>query len=345
LFRERTQDATGKVHLGEIKIDQAKAATIKQIFNWALAGWGRRRLAQQLTADKTPTVSGQSETWNAESLKVCILRNVAVIGHYQILDEATGKPTGEIVKNMFPPVIDEKTFYSVQAMTSKVAERSAPARSASMCLTTGLTHCPTCGGPMEHRTCQHGPKTYRYLVCQNNKAGRATNPECKRQIKYPQFEASLLGLLSRSTKVQALLGHEVVQPTKIAELRGKVTEADRKANNIAKRIEDDDDAPKMLVERLKQVMVEAEALRGELLAEEAKAKAVTTPQVAYDKFVNELAAHVGEPEYRERVKTALRDIVERIDFNALDAYTITFRTGTKYRVEMMANGVSMDFKL
>jgi hypothetical protein len=232
-------------------------------------------------------------------------------------------------------------------MTSKVAERSAPARSASMCLTTGLTHCPTCGGPMEHQSNHHvkSGKIYRYLRCQNNKAGRATDPACNRRIQYPQFEASLLGLLSRSTKVQALLGHEVVQPTKIAELRGKVTEADRKANNIAKRIEDDDDAPKMLVERLKQVMVEAEALRGELLAEEAKAKAVTTPQVAYDKFVNELSAHVGEPEYRERVKTALRDIVERIDFNALDAYTITFRTGTKYRVEMMANGVSMDFKL
>jgi DNA invertase Pin-like site-specific DNA recombinase len=343
LFRERTQDAMGKTVLGPIKIIEERAATVKQIFAWARLGWGRRRIAQQLNADKTPTVSGQSDKWHAESLNVCVLRNRAVIGDYAILDETTGKPTGEYAEGIFPAIIDAKTFYAVAGKREWNAARCARPHKASLCLTSGLTFCPACHGPMQHLSCHNGGKVYKYLICQDHKAGKSTNPECKRRISYPTFEDTFLGLMGTSDKVKVALGQENAAPDKLAELRGRIAEADRKANNLEAEVENTNDGParRRLTARLDTLCVEAEALRAELLTEEKKVASTTSPQKAYETWMTELAAHAKNPEMRERIKAALRDIVERINFTALDSYVVTFKSGGKVAVDMMEGGVFM----
>jgi len=75
----------------------------------------------------------------------------------------------------------------------------------------------------------------------------------------------------------------------------------------------------------------------ELQAEERKVAATTPPQDAYTTFKTELAAHVKEPEYRERVKVTLRDIIRQSGFNSLNSYTVDFKTGSSLEV-IMANG-------
>jgi len=93
----------------------------------------------------------------------------------------------------------------------------------------------------------------------------------------------------------------------------------------------------MLVTRLKEITTEAEALRAELQAEEAQAKAITSPQVAYETFKAELKSNSQTPEGREKIKAAIRDIVESIKFASKDCYTITFKGGKSLEV-WMADG-------
>jgi hypothetical protein len=80
--------------------------------------------------------------------------------------------------------------------------------------------------------------------------------------------------------------------------------------------------------------VETEALRGELQTKEATRKATTPPAVAYEKFVTELAEHMPEPEYRERVKVALRNIIDTIQFIDKKTFTVNFRGGKAIEVWM-----------
>jgi len=92
-----------------------------------------------------------------------------------------------------------------------------------------------------HHTSKHSKtgKTYRYLVCSQNQAGQAAKPECKHRISYTAFEASLLGLLSNSSKMQSALGQATSEPSKLAELRGKLAESDALAERYERAFETD----------------------------------------------------------------------------------------------------------
>jgi hypothetical protein len=274
------------------------------------------------------------DKWNGPSLKRCILNSIAVIGHYSIPDPITGKPTGEIAKNLFPAIVSEKDFYAVQALNGKISERSSPVKAVSNCLVTGLTRCPTCGGPMAHQSCHSHGKIYPYLICSANKAGQSDYEDCAKRIKYDQFEQSFLGVLCDSDTVRKALGQVSAEPSKLTELRGRVADADKTAEKIWRLIDGNDNPPKRLVEQLKLTETSGEALRAELQAEEAKVAATTSPQITYETWRGELAAHAKNPSKREAVKVAIRDIVETIQFHSKTAYRINFK-GSSQPVEVI----------
>jgi DNA invertase Pin-like site-specific DNA recombinase len=347
LIREKVVDANGKVTMGGIKVNESKAETVRLLFKLALNGWGCRRIAQKMNADRVPSVSGQMDKWNGPSLKRCILNSIAVIGHYSIPDPITGKPTGEIAKNIFPAIVSEKDFYAVQALSGKIPERSSPVKAVSNCLVTGLTHCPTCGGPMAHQSCHSHGKIYPYLICSAHKAGQSKHKECAKRIKYGTFEQSFLGVLCDSSTVRKALGQVSAEPSKLTELRGRIAEADKTAEKIWRLIDGNDNPPKKLVEQLKFAEIEGETLRGKLQAEELMLAASTSPQVTYETWRGELAAHAKNPERREQIKQAIRDIVESVQFHSKNAYRINFK-GSSQPVEVIIcddNGEGYKFEL
>jgi hypothetical protein len=111
-----------------------------------------------------------------------------------------------------------------------------------------------------------------------------------------------------------------------------VDAADRKLNELMVTLEA---APsKALGLRVQQLETEVETMRAELLSKEATQKATTPPSVAYDKFASELAEHLNEPEYRERVKTALRGIIDHIQFSDKSTFCVYFKGGQHVTVGM-----------
>jgi hypothetical protein len=138
--------------------------------------------------------------------------------------------------------------------------------------------------------------------------------------------------MSDSAMLRKALGEPVGEPTELTVLRGKVDAADRKLNEFMALLEAK--PSKALAARVQAIESEAEALRDELQAKEATAKSTIPPSVEYEKFVGELAENLGEPSCRERVKLALRNIIERIQFHDKKTFTIYFRGGQHVEVWM-----------
>jgi DNA invertase Pin-like site-specific DNA recombinase len=314
----------------KIVVDEVKAATVKRIFKHALDGWGYRRIAQTFNAEGVPTISGQSDRWNGLSIYACVLRNPAVIGQYKL-------HTGETVA-IYPPVVTEKEFYAVQANNKATkAQRSAPVKSVSNCLVTGLVQCPTCGGPMSHHSNHHGNKVYKYLVCAQNKAGQAKDPACAKRIAYEPVERSLLALMRESSLIRSAMGQ--CQDGKVDELtvlRGKVEAADAKLNiMLADYAQMPTKAVNALIAKLE---AEVEAQRAELQQKEATAKATTPANVVYETFARELAEHAHKSEYREQIKLTLRQMIDHIQFVDRNHYVVQLRGGSSLDVLLTNTG-------
>jgi DNA invertase Pin-like site-specific DNA recombinase len=314
-----------------IAVDQAKAQTVKRIFKLALEGWGYRRIAQALNQDNVPTISGQSDRWNGLSIYACVLRNPAVIGQYKL-------HSGETV-SVYPPIVTEQEFYAVAANNkSSKAQRSAPVRAASACLVTGLVKCPACGGPMSHHSSQHrSGKVYKYLVCAQNKAGQAKDPGCAKRVSYEPFERSLLALLRESALLREAFGQQ--QTGKIDEvtaMRGELEAKDKKLNEMLANYEDT--PSKAIAARVAVLEAEAEAMRAQLQQRESEEKAQVKPDAAYEVFAAELAEHASEPEFRERIKTCLRSVIEHIQFRTPAHYTVQLRGGGSLDVLLNQRG-------
>lgn len=331
LFHEKSF-VGGKTVLGAVKVDEAKAATVRQIFKLTLAGWSRRRIAKEFNSKGVPSVSGQAKHWNAQSILACIIRNPAVIGDYKSAE-------GEIIKGIFPAIVDERTFYAANAAVTGRRELTTPAAARARNLVTGLVRCPTCDGTMNKATRHAHGKAYSYLVCSKTKHGE-NQTDCTCRPGYDAFESSLLALLRDSATLRKALGQPVGEPTELTALRGKVDAAERKLNQLMALLEAT--PSKALAARVQALELGAEALRAELQAKEATLKGTTPPGVAYEKFVGQLAQHLQEPEYRERVKVALRDIIERIQFHDKMTFTVYFRGGQHVEVWMSERGFAWE---
>ena len=328
---------SGKTILGKVRLVESKAATVREIFRLTLSGMGARAIAREFNAKGVPSVSGQAKHWNGYSLLACILRNPAVIGDYRVIENK--KPTGEVIKGLFPAVVDSKTFYAANAAATGHRKQTTPTIAQGNNLFTGLVRCPECGGNMSLRVNRKtaGGKVYRYLHCSQTKAGR-NEADCKCHPKYDAFESSMLGLLSDSAALRKALGQPVGEPTDLAALRGRMQAADAKLNDLMAIL--DATPSKALGLKVQQAELEAEAMRASLMEQEAAYQSATPPSTAYDEFRTELAAHVAEPEYRERVKACLRSIIERVDFLDKTTFLVHF-VGGHASVEVMMTG-SMD---
>jgi len=175
---------------------EERVAIVRRIFKMAVAGYGTMRIAKTLDAEGVPAM-GQGDKWVCTSVSKLFLRNITVIGHYEMREKK--RPTGEVIKNVYPAAIDEKTYYTVQKNLRERKHATTPTKAVSHNLVTGLVRCPTCDGTMvHHRQICYGTKVYSYLLCAPTSQGKRGDKPCKMTVKYDLFENSLLGLLSQS---------------------------------------------------------------------------------------------------------------------------------------------------
>jgi DNA invertase Pin-like site-specific DNA recombinase len=101
-----------------MRLNPAKAATVKRAFSLALNGYGARGIAKLFNREGVPVISKRRPdgVWT-DVIVFKILRGRETLGEFQphTLDaDGNRQPVGQPVKGYYPPVVDEDTFYRVR---------------------------------------------------------------------------------------------------------------------------------------------------------------------------------------------------------------------------------------
>lgn len=111
-----------EIEHGKIIADPEKAATVKQIFGWAMQGHGIGAICRLANASLKSV--GRKPHF-VRSYIAKILHSRAVVGEFQphtvkyVDGKKTRQPEGEPIKDYYPAIIDEQTFYAVQTRMTK----------------------------------------------------------------------------------------------------------------------------------------------------------------------------------------------------------------------------------
>lgn len=155
---------------GQFEIIEAKVKVVKTIFDLCITTCGLYGIARYLNQNKIP-VFGKGKLWYRSYIKK-IISNRAVIGEFQSLSMIDNKrqPLGDPIKDYFPAVVDENTFYLANSAISRrdASEKGRKGTSFSN-LFTGVIYCGECGFKMILRN--RGIRGGKSLHCSNKQVG------------------------------------------------------------------------------------------------------------------------------------------------------------------------------
>jgi site-specific DNA recombinase len=153
----------------KLKIDEAEAGLVRQVYDWYLHGlegrvMGCKEIVKHLT-DKGLLMRGSP--WNVHKTHK-LLSDSLYMGDYlfNVIDSKTGqkRPPDEWVKTTIPAIIDAATFEHVRfRREARAPNITPPRRVSSPTLLTGLLKCGICGHAMTLVTGKSGK--YRYYKC------------------------------------------------------------------------------------------------------------------------------------------------------------------------------------
>ncbi len=162
---------------------------IKLIFKKRLEGKGSYKIEKELNLDPNiwkPPIKGRNKSggWREAYINK-ILRSRSVIGEFQphkIKTERTKKngeyieierrvPVDDPIKNYYPQIIDEGTFFRVQEIIKQNSKLPGNAGGGNTdrakSLFTNIIKCGICGSSMVYR--QTGKDVWQYLICDSAK--------------------------------------------------------------------------------------------------------------------------------------------------------------------------------
>jgi DNA invertase Pin-like site-specific DNA recombinase len=121
---ELAGDGPGYDHKKYVVITE-RAVIARPIFDEAIAGLGKRRIADRLNRDGIPAFRGR-QGWHCSSVQK-ILSNEAVLGIFQPHRKTDGArhPDGPPIPGYFPTIIDEATFWQAREAVKNRQHRSA----------------------------------------------------------------------------------------------------------------------------------------------------------------------------------------------------------------------------
>jgi len=132
-----------------------------------------------------------------------------------------------------------------------------------------------------------------------------------RMINYDKFEKSFLALMSQTDLIERVMSAEQ-GTSRLSLLQAELADVQRQCEKYFRLIEGDENPSKRVVENLKMLEAKEVQLQAEVEAEEIKRKGEMPVKEAYERFQSDLAEHARKPEYRMRIREALREVVEKV---------------------------------
>lgn len=139
---------------GKVFVNEDQAKIVKFVFEKYNNGWGHMKIAKYLNENHVPTYTGKTGAWQSYQVKMMLL-NKKYIG----LNEWDGN----ISKGVFPTLVDEDLFYSVQnGYIEKKKQFTYRGNNYNKYVLLGLLKCAHCGSPMRIRKSKKWTSGYEY---------------------------------------------------------------------------------------------------------------------------------------------------------------------------------------
>jgi DNA polymerase III alpha subunit len=126
------------------------------------------------------------------------------------------------------------------------------------------------------------------------------------------IEKSLFSILADAGLIRSSLAARSKTTWKLDELQRELAQAERQAARIAELVLGDEQAPKLLYDRLKLEEARGRRLRSEIEAETMRLKAEAPALETYESFRETLATKSSDKEYRPELRRALAVLLEKI---------------------------------
>ncbi|MCZ7932344.1 recombinase family protein [Agrobacterium leguminum] len=327
---------------------------VRRIFRETIEGFGRREIVRRLNADKIDPFRAdekkrtkRSTGWHTSSVAK-IIQNRMVLGEYQphvgSHRNKNRRPDGEPIKDYYPRIIDDETFWRAQNATEG-RRQSAGGRKGQKGahILQGLARCTSCDGPMHIQNKGALPKGGIWLACSSNirKAGCDNN----RRIRVDRLERDLLtALLHVDVAALASLDDETPQMLRqIEALKAKLADAKvRRTRLLSVLVTEDEEVQEQFV----QVAAEVKELTKRLKEQEkaAASRQADPGTIARLATANELSGQLEEAdlekrrELRIKLTSLLRGLVERVECRPIGPVMIL-----KPRLEVRMTAEPMPF--
>jgi DNA invertase Pin-like site-specific DNA recombinase len=147
---------------GKYRVKEDAACAIRKIYKWCVAGLGMYAILDRLNAEAIPSFGSHSGLWERSYIRK-ILSNEAIIGVYQPFRGRypNRRPEGEPVRDYYPRVIDDKTYYAAQeAIRLRTGKTGRPPADKPANVFSGLLWSGMDGAKLH----VHSANNYQYLV-------------------------------------------------------------------------------------------------------------------------------------------------------------------------------------
>lgn len=255
-----------------------RVKVVRRVFEMAIDGYGKAATAKALTVEGIPRFKPDRVTkekafgWGSSSIDK-ILNNRAVLGEYQpysVQASTDGKrqPSGEPIKDYYPAIIDEETFYAAQGAIAARKTEGTTRQSENINLWSGIAKCAECGTAMHLVNKGRPPKGGTYLQCYQARKGLCSG----KLVRLDNAEAVFPHMLKRMDALALVQDASGKLAKDLKAVEGRLQEQkDFRADYIALLAKRATDAVNELLyateEKIKELEHEKEKLQAELETE------------------------------------------------------------------------------
>ena len=230
------------------QIDEAKAQTVRNVFELSANGWGSVQIARHANAHSWPVptrLGNKDQGWHVR-MASAILRNRAVLGEheYRLFGHEhkekhwRGESTGIVVPDFYPRIVSDDLWHRAQAA---VATRlSGPKRRDEQYYNIwgGILRCGRCGATMYRRTERKGKYMSGLFKCSATAAGKSKCPSAS--IKLTDYV--LLSEVCRIAEPTMGTNQETDWGTALSVAKSRLSEIDTAATRVANAIAETGDS-------------------------------------------------------------------------------------------------------
>lgn len=304
----------------KFKIVPDRAQVVQRIFRMAIDGFGLRTIIKVLNAEGEPAFKGKNG-WQTSSLRRLLMART-VLGEYQphVGRHWNKKPEGDPIKNYYPAIIDEDTFWSAQTAIERRRGRGGPRGPQIAHLLQGIAKCGECGAAAHILNKGAPPKGGLYFQC--SKARRSAGCANTTLWRVEKIENRLLAALPYVDYQAVVHGTQNDEEAdRIATLEAKLADAERRRKRLIVLVESGDDAA---TQRFTEVAEDVKAFKHQLKgAREAAGKATARrgELKTYQSSIKDLMLVMGvcdderKRETRIRLAEQIRKLITQVEFD------------------------------